>query len=55
MNGSVEVITKRHRELAREYFVKPGAVVSVGVCVCVCVCACARARAKNYYGFSKKY
>ena len=49
MNGSVEVITKRSRELAREYFVKPGAVVSVGVC------ARARARAENYYGFSKKY
>jgi len=31
MNGSVEVITKRRRALAREYFVKPGAVASVGV------------------------
>jgi hypothetical protein len=47
MNGSVEVITKRSRELAREYFVKPVAVVSVGVR--------ARARVENYYGFSKKY
>jgi len=46
MNGSVEVITKRRRALAREYFVKAGAVASVGVCV--------RARAENYYGFSKK-
>ena len=44
MNGSVEVITKRPRPLAREYFVKPGAVASVGMCVC--------ARAENYYGFS---
>ena len=31
MNGSVKVITKRHRALVREYFVKPGAVASVGV------------------------
>jgi hypothetical protein len=32
MNGSVEVITKIRRAFAREYFVKPGAVASVGVC-----------------------
>lgn len=31
MNGSVEVITKKRRALAREYFVKSGAVVSIGV------------------------
>jgi hypothetical protein len=52
MNGSVEVTTKRRRALAREYFVKHGAVVSL--CVCVCVCVCVRTRLDNYYCFSKR-
>jgi hypothetical protein len=44
MDGSVEFITKTRRALAREYFVKPGAVSSVGV----------RARARRFIMFSLK-